>query len=92
MLKRLFVFMLVVVVLYLVEYSVFQLQNTSVLIVTMGLLNQSELTRNSNQVLKSLFSNILTSHQGEGELEMEIDPPVGETGRKQPSPLESPVI
>ncbi|XP_062311850.1 beta-1,4-galactosyltransferase 1-like isoform X2 [Osmerus eperlanus] len=77
MLKRLFVFTLVVVVLCLVGYSVFQLQNTNVIIVAMRLLNQQEPSRNSNQVLKRLFSDILTSNQGEQGLE--TDPPVGDT-------------
>ena len=92
MLKCLYVFMLFVLGLCLLEYSVFKLHKISVVIVANRFFNQSELSRNSNQVLKRLYSNILKSNQGEGAPALETDPPVGDTGRKQTSPLGLPVI
>ena len=82
MLKQLFVFMLVLVVLCLLEYSVFQLHNTGVIIVAMRLLNQHELSINSSQVLNRLFSDILPFNQEEGEQVFQTEPPVAETDRK----------
>ncbi|XP_067113557.1 LOW QUALITY PROTEIN: beta-1,4-galactosyltransferase 1-like [Osmerus mordax] len=87
MLKCLFVFMLFVVGLCLLEYSVFQLHNPSMVIVANRFLNQSELSRNSNQVLKWLYSNISKSNQGEGAPGLETDPPVGDTESSYPSVL-----
>ena len=87
MLKHLFALMLVVVVLCLVEYSVFQLQNTSVVIVAMRFFNQSDSSVNSNQMLKRFFGDILKSREGEGEPELETDLIVGDTGRKYPLPV-----